>query len=173
MQCTSPTSSSSARRQGRRDPPARWPAACQAPTTTPWWSAHPSIWTRSSCKWCRSTAGRSSSCSTTRISVRMPISQVGNGISWKCSEYYFFFRAWWDDDVGDWFLLKVKESEVLSLELALIKSQIRVSACSNRHDTRIHMYFYSSLFQWHISMLSHFAPLLPPTVSLPFLFPVD
>lgn len=68
--CTSPTSSSSARQQGRRDPPARWPAAYRGPMTTPWWSAHQSIWMRSLCRWCLSTAGRSSSSSTIPILVR-------------------------------------------------------------------------------------------------------
>lgn len=69
--CTSPTSSSSARPPGHLAPPARWPAACLEQTTTPWWSAHPSTLTRSSCRWCPSTAGRSSSSSMTPILVRI------------------------------------------------------------------------------------------------------
>lgn len=42
-------------------------------------------------------------------------------------------------DVEDRLFEKVKESLLLSLQLALIKSQIRVSAYRNRHETHIHM----------------------------------
>lgn len=71
--CTSPTSSSSAPLPGHLAPPARWPAACPEQMTTPWWSARPSTLTRSSCRWCPSTAGRSSSSSMTQILVRISI----------------------------------------------------------------------------------------------------
>lgn len=74
------------------------------------------------------------------------------------------------DDVEDRFFLKVKESLLHSLQLALIKSQIWVSAYRNRHDTHTPIcIFYSSLF-WHISMLSHFALLLPRLSLCPFSF---
>lgn len=86
------------------------------------------------------------------LMVRPPV-YLNDVIMQVVSEYSWQkFILFYDSDFGKdslkvlRFFLKVKESLLLSLQLALIQSQIWVSAFRNRNDTHIHMYFYSSLF---------------------------